>query len=691
MSNDYIRWLEKQSMLYQSKYESRKVSGSNMQWKYPYGLPIPKTACLEASVWFTAYPASTITCEDETFLQAFGHKELWKIFKEIGIEALHTGPLRRAGGISGYEYTPSIDGGFDRISYEIDPAFGGEVDFIKMVKIAKENESVIIDDLIPGHTGKGADFLLATLKFKDYPGMYHMVEISKNDWDLLPEVRNGEESINLPKDVVEKLKNKGYIVGELQRVIFQENGVKESNWDATKPVLGIDGMERRWVYLHYFKSGQPTLNWLDPSFAANRMISGEIIKSLKTLGAKILRLDANGFLGVEIDSDAAWSEGNPIHQEYPHSHPLSVIASNTIAMLVRKLGGFTFQELNLSVDAIKSFSYLGADLSYDFITRTAYVHAIITKDTEFLRLMLGLMHKYGIKPNSLIHALQNHDEMTLELVHFCAHPDDFFVYHGEKYKGRNLRKKITGDVLKIAGNQTPYNLKSGNGLCTTVPGICAAAIGIKDPYNITSEKKNLIKKMHLLALTFNAMQPGVFALSGWDLVGALPLPVESVRDLIGDKDYRWVNRGAYDLMGVCNEENKSKFGIPKAHSLYGSLPHQLKDQNSFVSQLKKLLILRKNYKISLADQIAIPNVENPSVLIMVHVLSDNLGIEITALNFGDFAVREEIDITKICQNIKIYKIINLLDGTEEDSSMESDIVLNLKAFERKIILIINSI
>ena len=35
----------------------------------------------------------------------------------------------------------------------------------------------IIDDIVPGHTGKGADFRLAEMKYADYPGIYHMVEI----------------------------------------------------------------------------------------------------------------------------------------------------------------------------------------------------------------------------------------------------------------------------------------------------------------------------------------------------------------------------------------------------------------------------------------------------------------------------------------------------------------------------------
>ena len=108
----------------------------------------------------------------------------------------------------------------------------------------------------------------------------------------------------------------------------------------------------------------------------------------------------------------AWSEG----------HPLSVIANQIIGGMVRKLGAFTFQELNLTVDDIAAMSQGGADLSYDFITRPAYQHALVTGNTEFLRLMLHIMRDQGIDPAALIHALQNHDELTLELGAFLDAP-----------------------------------------------------------------------------------------------------------------------------------------------------------------------------------------------------------------------------------------------------------------------------
>ena len=81
---------------------------------------------------------------------------------------------------------------------------------------------------------------------------------------------------------------------------------------------------------------------------------------------------------------------------------------------MRKLGGFTFQELNLTLEDIQAMSHGGADLSYDFVTRPAYQHALVTGDAEFLRLMLGLQRAYQVDPAALIHALQNHDELTLD-------------------------------------------------------------------------------------------------------------------------------------------------------------------------------------------------------------------------------------------------------------------------------------
>ena len=413
--DDYLQWLITHSMLDQARRVSARYSGQGTQWQRPYAQTQPAAAAARASVWFTAYPAAIPTPEGQAVLQTLADPDLWATFDDIGISAIHTGPIKRAGGIEGRAYTPTIDGHFDRISTEIDPLYGTDDDYRRMIATAAGYGVTVIGDIVPLHSGKGADWRLAERAVGDYPGLYHMVEIDSADWALLPEVAPGRDSVNLPPDTVDQLAARGYIIGRLPRVIFYEPGVKESNWSATAPVVGADGKLRRWVYLHYFKEGQPVFNWLDQTFAAQRLVAGDMLHSLGVLGEGMVRLDANGFLGIEKQADGTVvSEG----------HPLAVLSNQLLAGLIRKVGGFSFQELNLTLEDLAAMGSGGADLSYDFVTRPAYHHALVSGDARFLRLMLTLMHQYGLRPNALIHALQNHDELTLELVHFWTRHAD---------------------------------------------------------------------------------------------------------------------------------------------------------------------------------------------------------------------------------------------------------------------------
>ena len=94
--------------------------------------------------------------------------------------------MKRSGGLRGRDYTPTIDGNFDRISFDIDPGFGKEEEFVSMSRTAAAHNAVVIDDIIPAHTGKGADFRLAEFAYGEYPGIYHLVSIPEEDWHLLP-------------------------------------------------------------------------------------------------------------------------------------------------------------------------------------------------------------------------------------------------------------------------------------------------------------------------------------------------------------------------------------------------------------------------------------------------------------------------------------------------------------------------
>jgi trehalose synthase len=611
----YLEWLISQSMLNDANELARQLSGSGSMLQNPFAHPDPRAAIRRAGVWFTAYPLSFVTRPDQSFLAALAEDTLWEAFATIGIEAVHTGPVKKAGGLDGWQQTPSVDGHFDRISMQVDSEFGTEDELRALCATAERFGGVIIDDIVPGHTGKGADFRLAEMGFGDYPGVYHMVSIPPENWDLLPAVPAGHDSVNLDVDSERELERAGYIIGRLQRVIFAEQGVKETNWSATRVVKGVAGIERRWVYLHYFKEGQPSINWLDPSFAGMRMVIGDALHALTDIGAGALRLDANGFLGVEKSAEGApaWSEG----------HPLSEAANQLIAGMVRKVGAFSFQELNLTIDDIRTMSETGADLSYDFVNRPAYHHALVMGDTAFLRLTLQLSQQAGVAPISLVHGLQNHDELTHELVHFAAgHAEDEFLYKGRLVKGADLAVRIRTDLINhLTGEAAPYNRTfTTNGIACTTASVISAALGYRSLAEIGPEETETIKSAHLLLSMFNALQPGVFALSGWDLAGMLTLEAQEVSDLIGDGDTRWINRGAHDLIGVEEHHRRRWDRLPPGRSLYGPLPDQLGDPDSFASRLARIIEVRRRHEIDLAELLDIPAVSHPAMLVLIHLL-----------------------------------------------------------------------
>ncbi|MCB0093470.1 MAG: hypothetical protein KDE54_36525 [Caldilineaceae bacterium] len=65
-----------------------------------------------------------------------------------------------------------------------------------------------------------------------------------------------------------------------------------------------------------------------------------------------------------------------------------------------------------------------------------------------------------------------------------------------------------------------------------------------------------------------------------------------------------------------------------------------------MNQLKTMLAIRRQYEIYASRQIAIPSVQSKGLLVMVHALPHNQGLQVTALNFGAHALVEEIPLAE---------------------------------------------
>jgi trehalose synthase len=351
------------------------------------------------------------------------------------------------------------------------------------------------------------------------------------------------------------------------------------------------------------------------------------------------------------------------------------------------VGGFSFQELNLTIDDIKATSETGPDLSYDFITRPGYHYALVTQDTEFLRLTLRLAMEIGVDQASLVHALQNHDELTYELVHFATrHKDDVFQLAGSELTGAELTEHVQVTLrTALTGENAPYNaVFTTNGIACTTVSVITAALGIKDISSLTDEQIDTVREAHLLLAMYNALQPGVFALSGWDMVGITTLDRAQVRELTSQGDTRWINRGAHDLMGTNAEATLSASGMPRARSLYGPLPEQLKDEGSFARRLQKILKVREEWGIATGVLLDIPEVSQRGLLVMVHRLASGQ-IQVTVLNFTGESITGSVNSSYLEAGAGVLDLF-----TEETVSQVDDLhsfFIELGAYQGTALLI----
>ena len=114
-----------------------------------------------------------------------------------------------------------------------------------------------------------------------------------------------------------------------------------------------------------------------------------------------------------------------------------------------------------------------------------------------------------------------------------------------------------------------------------------------------------------------------------------------MQSLIAGGDTRWIERGAHDLMGSNPDAAASAAGMPRASSLYGTLPEQLADEDSFARQLSRILAVRKRCGIAAGQLLDVPDVSDPGLLVMVNRTAHGL-TQITVLNFSTESIDADI-------------------------------------------------
>jgi hypothetical protein len=137
-------------------------------------------------------------------------------------------------------------------------------------------------------------------------------------------------------------------------------------------------------------------------------------------------------------------------------------------------------------------------------------------------------------------------------------------------------------------------------------------------------------------------------------------------------------------MGTNAEATLSASGMPRARSLYGPLPEQLKDEGSFARRLQKILKVREEWGIATGVLLDIPEVSQRGLLVMVHRLASGQ-IQVTVLNFTGESITGSVNSSYLEAGAGVLDLF-----TEETVSQVDDLhsfFIELGAYQGTALLI----
>lgn len=152
-----------------------------------------------------------------------------RAFADIGIQAIHTGPMKQAGGLNGTDFTPTIDGHFDRIGLAIDPQFGTAEELQRHEPDCGCGGRGGDRRRHPGPPGQGRRLPPGRAGLRRLSPASSTWSRSRRTGNCCRPCRRAATRPTCRPRPWASLADKGAIVGELQRIIFYEPGVKRSN------------------------------------------------------------------------------------------------------------------------------------------------------------------------------------------------------------------------------------------------------------------------------------------------------------------------------------------------------------------------------------------------------------------------------------------------------------------------------
>ena len=594
----YIQHLEKQSMLSGATEAARIVSGSQLAWQNPASPPSPDLLLHIAPSWLTVNPISLLTDPRQPAFSTLSNPVFGRVLDSAAISGLYVAPTGGSGRLWAYDRQSGFEG-TDVVQFGFSEMAGTEEDYRRLLFASNNANRLLGLDAVPAATGMGPDFFLAARNTRSYPGMYCMVEIPREYWNLLPAVENQWLGSALDEGAVRAFASRGLlplsIVGD--RLSFPLREGRMGGWAATAEIRGMDGAARRWVYRYHGSPEYPVLNWEDPSRNARRVLAASAIQSVGLQGAALVGLSMEGLYGLEA--------GDPNGSGRPglFLEP-GLSAARDMGRELRRYGGWSLLHDELPLAAIKDLMDDGPDLIHDSITSPAAEHALLTGDATLLRFMLDEILRQGIDGRRLAHAMPAENGISYALPHL-ADLETRMSGTGAGEEARALRA-ATLDQAKRKVDAAVYDSPKGRDvppieghtLYTTSAGLAALALGAGNAESVSPEMIPHIRQGQLLLAFFKAMQPGLFLLAGQDLTGSLPVSWRDMRDSAGAWDVSLASRGGYSFLESASSFLVTTGGLPRAKTIYEAADTQTMDQASFVTRLGRILGLRQQLGVA---------------------------------------------------------------------------------------------
>ena len=232
-NGEYVKWLVEESMLWDAKQLAIQLSGQGSMFQNPFAHPNPRAALERASVWFTAYPLSFITRRASRSSPASPTRRCGRRSRDRD-RRVHTGPVKQAGGLDGWRRRRRSTGTSTASACRSTRPSGPRS---SSARCARRRPSTTARSSTTSSRATPA-----RARTSAWPRWATPTTRASTTWSgsprrtgtCCPTSPRASDAVNLDAEAEAALARAGYIIGRLQRVIFYEPGVKETNWSATR-------------------------------------------------------------------------------------------------------------------------------------------------------------------------------------------------------------------------------------------------------------------------------------------------------------------------------------------------------------------------------------------------------------------------------------------------------------------------